>query len=282
MYPPMLRHFTHLLRDEYGLTSSQQIDIYKKVGMFLCILAHGKGYRQVTTIFNHSLQTVCQFFKEVLRAVMSLSERIIRPTHNYNDGVEPHKPDPNKHPLFQDCIGAIDGTHVRAMLPRHERVNFIGRKGIPTQNLLAACDFNLCFTFVLVGYTGNMHDARILAHAIYSPEIEFPQPATGKYYLVDFDFAHRPGYMAPYKGSDILHSSCRNVIERAFGVLKQRWKILDRMHSYLFPTQLSDYFLPTSMTFHNLLTLSRGRSRTDRRELTDALTPTHSMRARPE
>ncbi|XP_022851146.1 uncharacterized protein LOC111372947 [Olea europaea var. sylvestris] len=93
--------------------------------------------------------------------------------------------------------------------------------------------------------TGNSHDARILARAIHNPEIEFPQPVPGKYYLVDSKFAHRPGYIAPYKGSDILyhfqqfydgdtgrrrnfrnarekfnfrHSSCRNVIKRAFGV----------------------------------------------------------------
>ncbi|XP_022866420.1 uncharacterized protein LOC111386198 [Olea europaea var. sylvestris] len=245
MYPPRLRHFAHLLQDEYGLTGSQHVDIYEKVGMFLCILAHGKGYWQVTTIFNHSLQTVCQFFKEVLRAVVSLSERIIRSAHNYNDGVEPHKPNSNKHPLFQDCIRLLM-EHVRVVLPRHERVNFIGRKGIPTQNVLAACDFNLCFTFVLSGCTGNTHDARILARAIYSPEIEFPPPATGKYYLVDSGFAHRPGYMAPYKGSDIL-----NVIERAFGVLKQRWKILDRMPSYSFPTQVA--VVLATMAIHNFL-----------------------------
>ncbi|XP_022881038.1 uncharacterized protein LOC111398355 [Olea europaea var. sylvestris] len=207
MYPPMLRHFAHLLRDKYSITRSQQVDIYEKVGMFLCILAHGKGYRQ-------------------------------------------------------DCIGVIDGTHVRAVLPRHERVHFIGRKGIPTQNVLVACDFNLCFTFVLAGYIGNTHDARILACAIYSPEIEFPQPATGKYYLVDSDFAHRPGYMAPYKGQrrrfrntrekfNFRHSSCKNVIERAFGVLKQRWKIFDRLPSYSFPTQVA--VVLATMAVHNFL-----------------------------
>lgn len=125
--------------------------------MFLCILAHGKGYRQVNTIFNHLLQTICQYFKKVLRMVISLSTRLIQPRLNYNDGADPHRPDPNKHPLFKYCIGAIDGTDVKAVLPHHEPVKFIGRKGVPTQNVLAICDFNLCFTFVLVGFTRNMH-----------------------------------------------------------------------------------------------------------------------------
>ncbi|XP_022891788.1 uncharacterized protein LOC111406631 [Olea europaea var. sylvestris] len=256
MYPAMLRTFTHILCDEYGLRSGQQVDVYEQVGMFLCILAHGKGYRQVRTLFNHSLQTIGHYFKIVLDAACEFAIRLIRPNPNYNHGAEHHVPNLNQHPLFENCIGAIDRTHVQAILPRDERVNFIGRKGIPTQNVLAACDFNLCFTFVHAGWTRTTHDSRMLARSIHSPEIDFPHPAQGKFYLVDSGFAHRPGYMAPYKGSDILyhfqqfydgetgrrrnfrnarerfnfrHLSCRNVIERAFGVWKVRWKILDRV-----------------------------------------------------
>lgn len=131
----------------------------------------------------------------MLHVVAALSKRIIRPTLNYNDGVELHRLDPIKHPLFQDYIGAIDATHVRAVLPRYERVNFIGRKGVPTQNVLAVC----------AGYIGNTYNAQILTLAILSLKINFLQPTLRKYYLVDSDFSHRSGYMVPYKGSDILY-----------------------------------------------------------------------------
>ncbi|XP_022899332.1 uncharacterized protein LOC111412631 [Olea europaea var. sylvestris] len=161
--------------------------------MFLYILAHGKGYRDVTTIFNHSLQTVCHYVKEVLCAVVTLSMRLTLQSTNYNDGVEPHMPNLSNHPLFGDCIDAIDGMHVKVVLSRHERLNFMGRKGGLTQNVLAACDFNLCFTFMLAGYSDNTHDARILACDIHNLEIHFPLSASGKYYLVDSGFAHRPG-----------------------------------------------------------------------------------------
>ncbi|XP_022897755.1 uncharacterized protein LOC111411457 [Olea europaea var. sylvestris] len=240
MYPAMLRHLAHVLRDEHGLRTNQHVDTYEQVGMFLCILAHGKGYRQVTTIFQLFIG----------------NSRMIRPSENYNDGVEPERPYLSKHPLFEDCIGAIDGTHVEAVLPLHDHVNFIGRKG----------------------YSGNTHDACMLARAIHDPKIHFPLPAPGKYYLVDSGFAHRPRYMAPYKGSDILydfqqfrdertgrrrrfrnarekfnfrHSSCRNVIERAFSVWKERWKILDRMPSYPFRTQVA--IVVATMGIHNFM-----------------------------
>ncbi|KAL2475108.1 putative harbinger transposase-derived nuclease [Abeliophyllum distichum] len=235
-------------------------------------------YRQVRTVFDHSLQTIHHYFSVVLRTVVKLGAKIIKPKSDYNDSPPDHRPSPTRHPYFQDCIWAIDGTHVKAVLPVSERLHFIGRKGYPSQNVLAACDFNMCFTFVLPGMTGNTHDNRILVRAIHFADINFPEPANGKYYLVDSGFAHRPGYMAPYKGPDIRyhfqefpavpngqhrqfrnsqerfnfnHSSLRNIIERAFGVLKNRWNILDRMPHYCFRKQTA--VVVATMAIHNFL-----------------------------
>lgn len=90
----MFRHFTHTLRDQYGLTSSANIDIYDKVDMFLCILAHVNGYRQVRTLFDHSLHTISHSFRAVLRIVVALGADIIKPDHAYNDNKIHHDPDP--------------------------------------------------------------------------------------------------------------------------------------------------------------------------------------------
>jgi hypothetical protein len=43
---------------------------------------------------------------------------------------------------------------------------FRGRKKDPTQNVMVAVDFDLMFTYVLVGWEGSAHDAIILADAI--------------------------------------------------------------------------------------------------------------------
>ncbi len=63
-------------------------------------------------------------------------------------------------------MGAIDGTHVHARVPLAMQAAFRGRKHYPTQNVLAAVDFDLKFTYVLAGWEGSAHDALILADAL--------------------------------------------------------------------------------------------------------------------
>jgi hypothetical protein len=63
-------------------------------------------------------------------------------------------------------VGAIDGTHIHARVPRKMQAAFRGRKHCPTQNVLAAIDFDLKFTYVLAGWEGSAHDATILADAL--------------------------------------------------------------------------------------------------------------------
>ena len=67
---------------------------------------------------------------------------------------------------MQDCIGAIDGTHVYAKVPAKLQAAFRGRKNAPTQNVLAAVNFDLKFTYILAGWEGSAHDATILADAL--------------------------------------------------------------------------------------------------------------------
>ena len=80
---------------------------------------------------------------------------------------------------YQDCIGAIDGTHITVTVPEEDQLRYRGRKGIPTTNILAACDFDLLFTYVLTGWEGSAHDARIFLDTISNPRLNFPKPPLG-------------------------------------------------------------------------------------------------------
>ncbi len=61
----------------------------------------------------------------------------------------------------------------------NEQIPYIGRKGIPTQNVMTVCDFNMCFTFVMAGWEGSAHDTRIFLDAIRDPKYKFSHPPNG-------------------------------------------------------------------------------------------------------
>ena len=61
----------------------------------------------------------------------------------------------------QDYIGAIDGIHVKVVVPEAQHIPYIGRKNVPTQNIMSICDFNMCFTFIWAGWEGAAHDIQI-------------------------------------------------------------------------------------------------------------------------
>ncbi|XP_021825410.1 uncharacterized protein LOC110766394 [Prunus avium] len=70
------------------------------------------------------------------------------------------------YPYFKDCIGAIDGTHIPAMVTGVDVSSYRNRHGTISQNVLAACNFDLEFIYVLSGWEGSAHDSRVLNDAL--------------------------------------------------------------------------------------------------------------------
>ena len=54
------------------------------------------------------------------------------------------------------------------------------RKGMITQNVMAVCDFDMRFTFVLAGCPSSVHDMRVFTDAMTKYGDMFPHPPTGK------------------------------------------------------------------------------------------------------
>ncbi|GJX09586.1 putative nuclease HARBI1 [Tanacetum coccineum] len=132
--------------------------------------------------------------------------------------------------LAKGAVGALDGTLIHASISFTEQHLYRAR--------------------------GTAHDARILNEALIDSEVDFPMPPFDKYYLCDAAYRHTRGFMAPYRNVrywlgdfrrnramnsrekfNHAHAKLRNVIERAFGVLKAHFPILKKMPSYPFVTQ---------------------------------------------
>ncbi|XP_021717266.1 protein ALP1-like [Chenopodium quinoa] len=146
---------------------------------------------------------------------------------------------PRFFPWFEDFIGAIDGTHVRASVPIEMQERFRGRKDKTTQNVLAAVDFDLKFTYVLAGWEGYAHDSRVLGDALRKgfkvPEGFMPPFRRVRYHLKEYIDNPPENEQELF---NLRHSSLRMCIERAFGVLKKRFCVLDAEPFLSYETQV--------------------------------------------
>ncbi|KAA0063861.1 retrotransposon protein [Cucumis melo var. makuwa] len=126
-----------------------------------------------------------------------------------------------------NCLGALDGTYIKVNVPAGDRPTFRTRKGEIATNVLGVCDTKGDFVYgFLVPYRGQ------------------------RYHLQEWrGVANAPTNLKEY--FNMKHSSARNVIERAFGVLKGRWTIL-RGKSY-YPQQVQCRTILACALLQNLI-----------------------------
>nr|CAD1829276.1 unnamed protein product [Ananas comosus var. bracteatus] len=206
------------LRDalvERGLISSTiNMTADEQLSIFLYGVGHGVANRILAETFQHSGETISRHFNNVLRGIVRLKDDYIM-LPSSNAAVHPRiRDNPNFHP-FKNAIGAIDGTHIPVMVKRR--------------------------------WEGSAADMRVIQWACERGGFVVPE---GKYYLVDSGYANTEKFLAPYRGEryhisqfdastrarvhrnprDLYnhrHAQLRNVVERTFGILKKRFKILN-------------------------------------------------------
>ncbi|MFQ6646172.1 hypothetical protein Gotur_019891 [Gossypium turneri] len=125
--------FTSLLRvleTRYNLQTSRNISSSEMLGIFLYILGTGAKVFQCRERFQRSGSTISRHFAIVLEKVSRMATDLIAPKDPFFSSIpEQIRNDSRYMSHFKDCIGAIDGTHITAILPPNEEIPYIGRKG---------------------------------------------------------------------------------------------------------------------------------------------------------
>ena len=192
---PVFKKLVAILKDERFLKPSDLVSVEQQVLIFLYIAGNNASNRMAQERFQHSGETVSRHFHAVLKALVKLSGRYI---HLPNQTVIPPEIISNAkfYPYFKNCLGAIDGTHIPATVRTEEQAAFRNRKGVLSQNVLAACSFDLRFLYVLAGWEGSANDGKVLQEALQK-DFEVPK---GKYYLADAGYGNSPKFLVPYRG----------------------------------------------------------------------------------
>ncbi|XP_060170666.1 protein ANTAGONIST OF LIKE HETEROCHROMATIN PROTEIN 1-like [Lycium barbarum] len=223
-----------------GLTDTNNMSSTEKLAMFLNILAYHEKNSSIKVDYIRSGWSVSQAFNECLRAILKLTPLLlVSPNPVAEDETD------DRWKWFKGCLGALDGTYIPIRVRTIDKPRYRTRKGDIATNVLGVCDRNLNFTYVLPGWEGSAADGRVLGDAVVRRNgLKVPE---GNYYLCDGGYTNGNGFLSPYRGYrywlrdwqgdnpppqcreelfNMKHARARNVIERAFGVLKGLWGIL--------------------------------------------------------
>ena len=264
----LLRQF---LMDYGGLENSMYICAGQKL-MILIYIVRGHTNRETMERWQHSGATISAIVHEVSSSLLSCRNRIYKPA---KDG----DPTPTQisnfakfSPFFDNCIGALDGTYVPAVIPFDEQVRFRNRKKFVSQNVLGVVNFDMTFAYALCGWEGSAHDSRVYDDA---KGRGLPLP-NNKFYLGDAGYGLSKYVLTPFRGVryhllefemnglgpanakelfNLRHSSLRNVVERVFGVMKRRFPILVKMSPYDYPFQVE--LVECCILLHNFVRLNQ-------------------------
>jgi hypothetical protein len=168
--------------------------IAEQVAIFLWVVGHNTSNRQTMERFQHSGDTISTIFHLVLKALMCLAPDFVYLPHS-NSWPPEVRENSKFFPYFKDCIGALDGSHIPALVPANLVTAYRNRKGFTSQNILAVCNFDMTFSYILSGWEGSAHDGRVLKDAL-SKDLFIPE---GRFYLGDAGYGLSYQVLTPYR-----------------------------------------------------------------------------------
>lgn len=98
--------------------------------------------------------------------------------------------------FFDKCIGAIDGSHIRAFTSTDDHPFMRNRKGYLSQNCLFACNFDFDFIYALCGWDGSVSDSALWKDVVQNG-LQVP---VDRYLLGDAGFPSCNSLLVPYRG----------------------------------------------------------------------------------
>ena len=144
-------------------------------------------------------------------------------------------------------VGAIDATHIEIVAPTDNPTDYFCRKQRYTMNTQAVVNRDMKYIHIVSGFPGSIHNARVLrASSTYrkatigdilsKPIALFGNQQLKPMIIEDGAYPSSTWLLQPYSDNGGLTRSqftynkslfsARSVVERAFGLLKAKWRCL--------------------------------------------------------
>ncbi|XP_049763762.1 uncharacterized protein LOC126263687 [Schistocerca nitens] len=242
----------------------------------LCItiryLSTGISFHALASSFRLGVSTVSVLVKDVCMAIWESLAPIHLPTPTVSRFKEIAS-EMHTRWGFPNCVGCIDGKHIRVQCPKLSGSMFYNYKQYYSIVLQAVADANYKFIAVDVGAYGKQSDAGVFKESMLykkltNGELLLPPPTRLEGmcqelpYVILGDEAYPllENLMRPFPRRNLdnekilyndMHSRARKVVECAFGIMTNKWRLLRKEIET--SVDVADHIVKCICLLHNIV-----------------------------
>lgn len=233
----------------------------------------GHTYEDLYFSYRLGTATICGIVKEVSTNIWGLFHDECLSIPKSEEGWLKIAAGFEQNANFPNCIGSINGKHVRIICPDHSGSLFSNYRKYYSVVLLAMCDSDYRFTYINIGSCGTDSNSNIfknstLYNQLHSGEIILPQPkplpntTEPLPYMVigDAAFGISNKVLRPYARSNLTYkkkifnyrlSRARRYIESTCGILSNKFRIFHRPMNTSMPNTIT--IVKACCVLHNFI-----------------------------
>ncbi|XP_050351879.1 uncharacterized protein LOC126774408 [Nymphalis io] len=225
----------------------KSIPAEQRLAMTLRFLATGCSFEDLQYAYRCGISTISNIIKDVCQQVWLNMRDDILPQNITEETWKRIADRFERHAQFPNCIGAVDGKHIRIFKPGNSGSSHYNYKNYFSIILLAICDSDYKFIFCDIGCYGRHSDSTIFEDTIFFTKLQekslnIPKPrpistdgCTLPYVLIgDEAFSLSENLLRPYPGKRLTEkmrifnyrlTRARRYVECSFGILTNKWRI---------------------------------------------------------
>ena len=230
--------------EKSGTRMELGIDVETQVAVTLSRLSTGKTLRMCCEMYGLAKSTASVIVRKYCEAIRVLLKPLVfvKLTKQRIEAMASEFEEVRGIPYI---IGAVDGSHIPIIALEVDLGSYYCRKGFYSTLLQGIVDCKCLFWDYDFGWAGSNHDWSLFQRMEVGKR--FMQGKFKPFKLIgDAAYPIRPFFIVPFKGQksglprekqywNFIQSSTRMTMERAFGILKGRWRILLKQLDMPFP-----------------------------------------------
>nr|CAD7410320.1 unnamed protein product [Timema poppensis] len=207
--------------------------------IFLFWLGCGTSYRVISAVFNVSTSTVHNIVPTTMDNILTnLTNKVIHyPSIDQTEDVGRGSGRLARSQIFDNAVGAIGGCHVKVRVIGPNKKDYFNRKLDCSVQFQAVVDDQSMFLNIYSEYPDSVLDSRVLRASTLYRNREYPPQGyfllgDGGYPLLQCPICLITPYRNPNHNDadklqfNLFHSRARSIVERAFDIVKARWRTM--------------------------------------------------------